>query len=458
MNLLLQDPFVVLKDYPDKLTHTIQNPLKTSCFKFSPKGDYLAVGNVDGNIMLYDMITNKPIYILGANNGGAHIRPINDLSWGGCNNYRFLLSGGRDWYLRVWNLLEPNLPCFDIPFDNSIWGCHWCLDNLTPTSPDKSNLQSCIVTIYENLSAFWIKFNYNISSMDQNIPSYTIKPVIDSNVEKEDTIKDHGFVLTSCMHPMANDVVITGSSKGYIKFYKIDYNLGTFKLINSEKISNSNIKNIIVSQNGNKCAINCSDRTIRQFEILVNDNFRLVLQNRYQDVINKLQWNCIFFSNKSADYLVASTHGSSSYELYLWETMNGSLVRVLEGAEEELMDIDWNFYTMSIASNGFESGDIYIWSLVIPPKWSALAPDFEEIEENIDYREKEDEFDQVTNINDTSNDMYTSDDTNNEGTDSKLDFTTIERLDVRGNDLTLEQCPIPIDYERILALNERATH
>lgn len=42
---------------------------------------------------------------------------------------------------------------------------------------------------------------------------------------------------------------------------------------------------------------------------------------------------------------------------------------------------------------GLESGRVYLWSIVTPQRWSALAPDFAEVEENVEYIEHEDEFD-----------------------------------------------------------------
>ncbi|GME71865.1 unnamed protein product [Ambrosiozyma monospora] len=71
----------------------------------------------------------------------------------------------------------------------------------------------------------------------------------------------------------------------------------------------------------------------------------------------------------------------------------GSLIKILEGSNEELIDVDWNYRNVAIVANGMDTGMVYIWSIIIPQRWSALAPDFEEIEENIDYEEKEDEFD-----------------------------------------------------------------
>lgn len=34
-----------------------------------------------------------------------------------------------------------------------------------------------------------------------------------------------------------------------------------------------------------------------------------------------------------------------------------------------------------------------MWSIITPQRWSALAPDFAEVEENVEYVEREDEFD-----------------------------------------------------------------
>ena len=180
----------------------------------------------------------------------------------------------------------------------------------------------------------------------------------------------------------------------------------------------------------------------------------LELEHKYQDVINKLQWNSIQFSNNSGDYLVAAPHGSSSRELYLWETSSATLVRVFEGAEEELFELAWDYHRMTIASTGYESGDVYLWTLVVPPKWSALAPDFEEIDENIEYLEKEDEFDVS---NDDISEEDTREDISGEGATTKLetlqlDLQSRETFDVRGNDISQRQFVIPTDYQRILLL------
>ena len=46
-----------------------------------------------------------------------------------------------------------------------------------------------------------------------------------------------------------------------------------------------------------------------------------------------------------------------------------------------------------VTACGLESGRVYLWSIITPQRWSALAPDFAEVEENVEYIEHEDEFD-----------------------------------------------------------------
>jgi COMPASS component SWD1 len=66
---------------------------------------------------------------------------------------------------------------------------------------------------------------------------------------------------------------------------------------------------------------------------------------------------------------------------------------MLKDPKEEQGVIEWHPSRALLAACGIETGRIYIWSVVSPQKWSALAPDFAEVEENVEYIEREDEFD-----------------------------------------------------------------
>lgn len=55
--------------------------------------------------------------------------------------------------------------------------------------------------------------------------------------------------------------------------------------------------------------------------------------------------------------------------------------------------MQWHPHRPFVAACGLETGRIYLWSVITPQRWSALAPDFAEVEENVEYIEREDEFD-----------------------------------------------------------------
>lgn len=51
-----------------------------------------------------------------------------------------------------------------------------------------------------------------------------------------------------------------------------------------------------------------------------------------------------------------------------------------------------------VIAAGLDTGTIYQWSTTVTEGWSAFAPDFIELDENLEYEEREDEFDIVPPI------------------------------------------------------------
>jgi COMPASS component SWD1 len=82
-----------------------------------------------------------------------------------------------------------------------------------------------------------------------------------------------------------------------------------------------------------------------------------------------------------------------NHHIYVWERGQGSLVKILEGTKEELSVVEWHPFRPFVAAVGVDSGRVWLWSILQPQRWSALAPDFVEVEENVEYIEREDEFD-----------------------------------------------------------------
>ena len=187
--------------------------------------------------------------------------------------------------------------------------------------------------------------------------------------------------------------VITGTSKGWVNI--IDVQSRT--IVHSTRLSTGVILLLRLSASGRDLVCNATDRIIRTLHLpdLAHDavnpeDISLEVEHKLQDVVQRLSWNHATFSS-TGEYVAATTY--MNHDIYLWERGHGSLVKILDCPREELGIVEWHPQRPMVAACGLETGRIYLWSIVTPQRWSALAPDFAEVEENVEYIEREDEFD-----------------------------------------------------------------
>ncbi|KAF9414763.1 hypothetical protein BGZ94_000289, partial [Podila epigama] len=162
--------------------------------------------------------------------------------------------------------------------------------------------------------------------------------------------------------------------------------------------------------------LNSNDRVIRVFS--VKEDGPPEQLHKFQDLVNRIQWNQCCLSSDS-DYVIGGSAHQAAHNIYIWDKIGGNLVKILEGPKEPLEDVAWHPVRPIVASVS-NYGTIHIWATNYQENWSAFAPDFKELEENIDYEEREDEFDIVPEEEVTKR--------KHDDEEVEIDVTTIEKI------------------------------
>merc|ERR1719397_1719910 len=158
-------------------------------------------------------------------------------------------------------------------------------------------------------------------------------------------------------------------------------------------ISNA-VKGIEFSRRGDSFLVNTADRVIRVYrmsDVLTGEKDPEDPEpiQKLQDLVNRTMWKKCCFSG-DGEYVCAGS--ARQHALYIWEKSVGNLVKILHGTKgETLLDVVWHPVRPIVAS--ISSGVISLWAQQQVENWSAFAPDFKELDENVDYEERESEFD-----------------------------------------------------------------
>merc|ERR1712142_978699 len=146
------------------------------------------------------------------------------------------------------------------------------------------------------------------------------------------------------------------------------------------------------SRRGESFLVNTADRVIRVYsvnEVMESTDKDPEPLQKLQDLVNKTMWKKCCFSG-DGEYVCAGS--ARQHALYIWEKITGNLVKILHGTKGEiLLDVVWHPVRPIVAS--ISQGVVTVWAQQQVENWSAFAPDFKELDENVDYEERESEFD-----------------------------------------------------------------
>eukprot|EP01090_Pellita_catalonica_P009864 TRINITY_DN2102_c0_g3_i1.p1 TRINITY_DN2102_c0_g3~~TRINITY_DN2102_c0_g3_i1.p1 ORF type:complete len:438 (-),score=67.61 TRINITY_DN2102_c0_g3_i1:913-2226(-) len=407
MNLKLLNPFE--NDFPEVIASYIN--ANASVCAFNRRGTLLAVGCHDGKCVIYDFDTRSIARTL-----NGHARPVASISWS--NSGRKLLSSASDYTVKLWDVQSGNVDNI-IRFDSAIM-----FAQLHPKDPTK-----CVICPLMQQPVLCDL----TSGKKHELPQYLPDAGKANNKPKSGAVPKKNSWGFAAFDKEGKTIWRAGSAKGILT--AID--TVSMKIVEHIKVSNTPIKSIEFSKNGQYALIISTDKIIRCYK---TDSYSL--SGKFQDAVNKMQWKkCCFSCDNNSDYIIGGSAQKAQHKIYIWNRGFGQLIKILEGPKEGIMDLVWHPLRPIIASVS-TNGIVYIWSTNYTENWSAFAPDFTELEENEVYNEREDEFD-IAEDDEIVNGVSALEKAGDN--DEDIDITTIEKIVAYSSDEEDDLWFIPVD-------------
>ncbi|WRT70759.1 uncharacterized protein IL334_007758 [Kwoniella shivajii] len=395
----LLNPFA--QKYPEAVDSTLSSQGVSVLFNPSGPfaGHYLAVGGSDGVVEIWDVETRGMIRLL-----EGHVKPVGGLSWS--RNNRYLLTSSLDSTAIIWDLsilshpyLRPKTPA-SLPTPNSTSTSN-LNGNQNPSSSSNASSNSKIHTIRFEAPVSNAVFHPRNSKIvlatltcgeavlvdlrdgSRHILQDVVEGEEDQDVEEQS--RKRSSMACAVFSPCGSRIY-AGTSNGML----LVIDPVSRYVLQRVKVANAAIRQLRFDASGQNIILSASDRALRLLSVHPLTS-TLTPLHRFQDLVNRTPWHSIGFSG-DGEYVMGGAGHKMAHNVFIWDRESMVLVKVLEGPREPLIDCDWHPTRPVIASIS-TSGDINIWQTSSPDNWAAFAPGFEELEENVEYDEREDEFD-----------------------------------------------------------------
>lgn len=372
LSLALIEPFRGLDDIPEKFDSLIESVNNCGiCCAFNRRGTLLAIGCFDGKLHFWELASRCISRTINVSVNYA----VCSISWS--RNCQRLVSASLDNCVCIWQVYT-GACLFRCKFPSPI----------LKVSFNPRNDKIIMVCLVKH-PAVLMEIDYDDALID-----YKVMPLDPINQD---------YIVTSTFD-RRGQFIFTGNSEGNVFITKCP---SSFKEIYSlEPISSFKVQAVgskpasvrdieFPLKNKTIFAISASDRSIRLFEtesaIEAGMNGRCKELRKFQDLINKPMWRkCCFSGDVEAIHICAGS--TTQHALHIWETKTGTIKKMLNGINGELLlDVQWHPLRPIIIS--IANGLVSLWATPTITNWSAFSKDYREIEDNMEYEERESEFD-----------------------------------------------------------------
>ncbi|KAJ2751740.1 chromatin binding protein, partial [Coemansia sp. BCRC 34490] len=376
MNRKLLDPFE--PEYPEAVEACLDDEYAVKC-AFSHNGSFLATARSDGQCFIWDMDTLNIMRRL--QHGDAALCGV---SWS--RSSRYILTYDDAGACALWDLSSGRIRA-RASFDSAVVCARIHPRNSLVFIVCLAREAPCIVTA---------------GAADSDPPMVERLRIAADDVDPA----SKAAASTCCCFGKKGVYAFFGTSRGLV----LALDVASRSVVCSTKLSASAVNTIACNPRGSDIVTNSTDRILRVCHVCLPVSASASASNRtshvqteakvepsitvaakIQDIVNRVHWAQAVFSS-SGDYIVSGIQHKAEHNIYIWDKLSGSLVKMLTGPNELLEDCAVHpLRPIYVSVSTF--GIIYLWTRIPQQNWNAFAPGFRELEENIDYVEPEDEFD-----------------------------------------------------------------
>ncbi|KLO10157.1 WD40 repeat-like protein [Schizopora paradoxa] len=357
--------------YPTAVQASLQSG--ASFARYDPTGKFVVAGLPTGRAAVWDLDTKAPIRWL-----QGHVKAVTSADWS--RNSRFVLTASKDWNVVIWDLasdVDPPQRYTTIRFDAPVLSASF----------HPRNMQIVLVLLATG-DAYLVDLRKEFQGRVELV----------EEVEEEEEFSNRAALTVAKFDPSGRYIFV-GTSQGTI----LVFNTRSKTLIARHKIAGAGVvimRGLGFTKGGRRLITNSSDRTLRQFNLPIYPPYEegevmeqeLEPTLRFSDPIGRVAWHNMAYS-PDGEWLAGGSADPATHQIYIWNiTSDGSFVTALDGGREPLLDVTWHPSAPAIASTT-NSGNILLWHCPAPERWGAFAGGFEEMDENVVYEEREDEFD-----------------------------------------------------------------
>ncbi|PCH41574.1 COMPASS complex protein [Wolfiporia cocos MD-104 SS10] len=372
MNGILNNPFNIT--YPTAVQTSLNSA--ASFAKFDTSGRFVAAGRNDGSAVVWDLDTKAPVRWL-----EGHVKGVTSVDWS--RNSRYVLTSSKDWNVIVWDLASDSDPTrrqATIRFDAPVISASF--------HPRNSKILLVLLGTGET---------YLVDLRKDHRGRFELCEAQEESDDEGQSSRPRSAMTAARFDPSGRWVFI-GTNTGCV----LVFNTRTKTMVARHKISGVGIlKGLDFAKSGRRLVTNSSDRILRQFNLPLYPppsadgeyiEQELEPMYRFNDPISKIAWHSMSYS-PDGEWLAGGAADNANHKIYIWDISNdGQFAAVLDGGREPLLHIHWHPAKAMIASTT-NQGNILIWHCPTPERWGAFAGGFEEVDENVEYEEREDEFD-----------------------------------------------------------------